>query len=165
MEKIKRKKETVRAFKYLFFTASAGIVQIASFTLLNEAFHMQYWAAYFIGLTLSVIWNFTFNRKFTFKSVANIPLAMLKVIAYYAVFTPLSIWWGNALTAAGWNEYLILAFTMIINFITEFAFYTFVVFRHSIDSAANAKKNEEENLEEPTAPEIEKEEKNSEKTI
>ena len=122
-----------QAIKFTLFSLSAGIVQILSFTVLNEWIikdtgHKYGWS-YFIALTLSVLWNFTFNRKFTFKSANNVPIAMLKVLGYYLVFTPLSIWWGEALAAAGWNEYIVLALTMIINFVTEFLYCKFVVFR------------------------------------
>lgn len=127
--KLTKRQNFLQAFKYLLFTASAGIIQFASFTLLNETFHWDYWLSYFIALTLSVVYNFTINRKFTFKSAKNVPLAMTQIFLYYAVFTPLSIWWGEALTLAGWNEYIVLIGTMVINFITEFSVYRFIVFR------------------------------------
>jgi len=92
-----------------------------------------------IALILSVVWNFTLNRKFTFHSAVNVPVAMLKVAGFYAVFTPLSTWWTAVLTGAGWNEYLVLALTMIINFVTEYLFQRFVVFRGSIDTAELSK--------------------------
>lgn len=141
MEKNK-KKEVARFFKYLAFTCSAGLIQIASTTLLNEVCHLVYWAAYLIGLVLSVVWNFTFNRKFTFKAANNVPIAMLKVAAYYAVFTPLSTLWSNALVGIGWNEYIVLAGTMIINFATEYVYSLFVVFGKSIDSAKSKRDQE-----------------------
>ncbi|MFA5675124.1 MAG: GtrA family protein [Christensenellales bacterium] len=95
-----------------------------------ETFRSEYGPSYFIALVLSVIYNFTINRRFTFKSAANIPVAMLKVFGFYCIFTPLSIWWGDALTTNGWNEYVVLAGTMVINFITEFLFTRFVVYRN-----------------------------------
>ena len=112
-----RRTELWRAVKFTLISASAGIIQAGSFALLNELVRWpgvpadaDYGPNYFIALALSVIWNFTFNRKYTFKSAANVPTAMLKVFCYYLVFTPLSIWWGVALTQkAGWNEYLVLA--------------------------------------------------------
>ena len=123
------RKTLFQALKFLLFSISAGVIQFCLFTLLNEVAHLSYWPAYLIALIASVLWNFTFNRKFTFKSANNIPIAMLKVAAYYLVFTPLSTWWGDALEKLGWNEYLILIPTMIINFITEFLYCKFVVFR------------------------------------
>ncbi len=126
--------ELMRALKFLFFSLSAGIIQIISFTLLNELVKWSYWPSYLISLTLSVLWNFTFNRKFTFKSAANIPIAMLEVFGYYLVFTPLSILGGDALTGANWNEYLVLAITMILNFVTEFLFCKYVVYRGKMDN-------------------------------
>ena len=133
------KKELTRTLKFVLFSASAGIIQIGSFTLLNELAHLTYWVAYLISLILSVLWNFTLNRKFTFKSANNIPIAMLKVAAYYVVFTPLSTWWTAALTEPAygvmWNEYLVVVLTMLVNFITEFLYDRFVVFGKSIDTA------------------------------
>ena len=122
-------KTVFQAIKFVLFSISAGIVQIAIFTLLNELIKWSYWPSYLIALVCSVLWNFTFNRKFTFKSANNIPIAMLKVFAYYLVFTPLSTLWGDGLESAGWNEYIILGFTMIINFVTEFLYCKFVVFK------------------------------------
>ena len=119
--KVETKKEYfLQAIKFLGFSLSAGIIQIGVFTLLNEVAGLTYWPAYLIGLVCSVLWNFTFNRKFTFKSSNNVPIAMLKVFCYYLVFTPLSTLWGDSLSKANWNEYLVLALTMIVNFVTEF---------------------------------------------
>ncbi len=148
----KSKKEFFRALKFVLFSISAGIVQVASFTLLQELIIKdttnKYGWSYFISLALSVIWNFTFNRKFTFKSANNVPIAMLKVLGYYLVFTPISVFGGEALvTQCGWNEYLVLAISMVINFVTEFIFDTFVVFGKSIDSA-NKKEQPTEQTEE-----------------
>lgn len=131
-----------QALKFTMFSISAGVIQTVAFTLLNEFVFVfekgnEYGLSYFIALLLSVLWNFTFNRKYTFKSANNVPIAMTLVLAYYAVFTPLSIWWGIALTKAGWNEYLVFAFTMIINFVTEFLYQKFIVFKNSINSAVS----------------------------
>ncbi len=143
-----KKQDIFQAIKFTLFSISAGIIQIVSFTLLNEfVFTFEraaeytwgyYGYAYFISLALSVIWNFTVNRKWTFKSANNVPLAMLETFGFYLVFTPLSIWWGVAMVGAGVNSYLVMAMTMIINFITEFIYQKFVVFRGSINSAVNA---------------------------
>lgn len=138
------KKEFWRAVKFVLFSISAGIVQIVSFTLLQEVvikdLNNPYGWSYFISLALSVIWNFTFNRKFTFKSANNVPIAMLKVLGYYVVFTPISIFGGVALVNIGWNEYLVLAISMVVNFVTEYIFDTLVVFRNSIDTNDIAQK-------------------------
>lgn len=133
------KKELLRSVKFLFFSISAGAIQMGSFALLNELLHLDYWFSYLIALSLSVIWNFTLNRKFTFKSAANVPIAMLKVAAFYAVFTPLSTWWTAALTEPSygimWNEYLVVVLTMVVNFITEYLYQRFFVFKRSLDTA------------------------------
>ncbi len=128
-------KEVIRTIKFGLFSISAGVIQIGTFTLLNELAHLEYWVSYLIGLILSVIWNFTLNRKFTFKSANNVPIAMLKVFGYYCVFTPLSTLLEKYLTGtAMWNEYLVTLINMVINFVTEYLFDTFVVFRGSIDT-------------------------------
>lgn len=129
------KKEIVRALKFTIFSASAGIIQVLAFTLMNEVFRWNYWVCYLSALILSVLWNFTLNRKITFHSTANVPVAMLKVACYYLVFTPLSTWGGDALTAIGWNEYLVLAISMLTNFVTEFLYDRFFVFGKTIDTA------------------------------
>jgi len=131
-----KKKEFWRVVKFTLFSASAGIIQMGSFALLNELLHLPYWLSYLIALVLSVLWNFTLNRKFTFKSAANVPVAMLKVACYYAVFTPLSTLLEHHLTDnLGWNEYLVTAINMILNFVTEFLYQRFFVFGKSIDTA------------------------------
>jgi len=129
-------------FKFALFSASAGLIQLGSFTLLNETTGFPYWPSYLIALVLSVVWNFTFNRRYTFKSTANIPKAMTLVLMYYAVFTPLSTWWGDALTNIGWNDYIVLGGTMLTNFITEFLFQSMVVFRKTMNTNALAKRAE-----------------------
>ncbi|MDD6188774.1 MAG: GtrA family protein [Clostridiales bacterium] len=126
----KNKKATAwQAVKFTLFSASAGIIQLLSFTLLNELMSWPYWPSYLIALILSVLWNFTLNRRYTFKSAANIPAAMAKVFGYYLVFTPLSAWLGQLAENAGVNEYIILVVTMLVNFVTEFLFNKFVVYR------------------------------------
>lgn len=132
----KKQKETTTQFiKFTLFSISAGAIQVLTFTLMYEILSIIYWPSYLTALVLSVVWNFTFNRKFTFKSAANVPIAMIKVAAYYAVFTPLSTWWGDALESAGWHGFIILGGTMIINFITEFLFTRFVVYHNQINTA------------------------------
>ncbi|MBQ2964903.1 MAG: GtrA family protein [Clostridia bacterium] len=130
----------------------AGIIQTVSFTVLNEVFKLDYWKAYLPALVLSVLFNFTVNRKFTFKSAANVPVAMLKVAGYYCVFTPLSTWGGDVLKAwldltfastAAWNEYIVLALTMLLNLSTEFLFCRFVVYRNNINTNELGKKEQE----------------------
>ena len=143
-----KKKEALRGVKFALFSVSAGIIQIGAFTLLNELLHWPYWVSYLIALVLSVIWNFTLNRKFTFKSANNVPKAMLLVAAYYCVFTPLSVLLEKYLTeTCGWNEYLVTAINMVLNFVTEFLYDRFVVFRDSIDTNDIAMKEKEKEME------------------
>ena len=129
------KKEFIRTIKYALIAASAGLIQIGAFTLMNEVLHLNYWVCYLIALVLSVLWNFTFNRRYTFKSASNVKKAMLLVFAYYLVFTPLSTYLEHYLTnVRGWNEYLVTVINMLLNFVTEFLYQRFVVFRNSIDT-------------------------------
>lgn len=138
------KHEFLRTVKYILIAASAGIIQILSFTLMNELIGWDYWLSYLIALVLSVVWNFTFNRRYTFKSASNIPKAMLLVFAYYCVFTPLSTLLEHYLTdKLHWNEYLVTAINMILNLATEFPYQRFVVFRKTIDTNELAKKESE----------------------
>ena len=132
-----KKKEILRTIKFVLFSVSAGLIQILSFTLLEEVLRLTHWISYLVALVLSVLWNFTLNRKFTFCSANNVPIAMLKVAGFYLVFTPLSTWWTAVLTGSnvGWNEYIVLILTMLINFVTEYLFQRFVVFGKSIDTA------------------------------
>ena len=135
------KKELLRSIKFVLFSISAGIIQVASFTITEELLHWTHWVSYLISLVLSVLCNFTLNRKYTFHSANNVPIAMVKVALFYLVFTPLSTWWTAVLTSAkvGWNEYLVLAITMLINFVTEYLYDRIVVFGKSIDSALTSK--------------------------
>lgn len=139
-----KKDEIIRSIKFTLFSMSAGAIQIGSFTVMNEFLAFPPWLSYLIALILSIIWNFTLNREFTFHSANNIPIAMLKVLGYYAVFTPLSTLLEKYLTQELlWNEYLVTILNMFINFITEFLFYRFVVFGKSIDTKKKKKETPE----------------------
>ena len=136
------KKEWIRSLKFLLFSISAGLIQIVSYSLLFSVFHLPHWAAYLISLVLSVLYNFTINRKFTFHSAANVPIAMLKVALYYCAFTPLSTLGGNYLVETlGWNNYLVEALSMILNFVTEFLFCRFVVYGKQVDNDGTVKED------------------------
>jgi len=131
-----KKKELWRVIKFTLFSASAGIIEAGSIFLLESLTPLPSWVCYLIGLVLSVLWNFTLNRKFTFQSAANIPIAMLKVAAYYAVFTPLSTLAVKHLTeTAGWSPIFADGLNMICNLVTEFLYQRFFVFGKSIDTA------------------------------
>lgn len=149
-------KEFLRTVKYVLIAASAGLVEIGSFTLMNELLHWNYWVSYLIALVLSVLWNFTINRRYTFKSASNVPKAMLLVFEYYCVFTPLSTLLEHYLTVKlGWNEYLVTAINMILNLATEFPYQRFIVFRNSIDTNDLAKKEAKEPSDSPSDPDPE----------
>lgn len=127
-------KELIRAAKFLVISVSAGIIQVGSFTLFNEALKWNYWLGYLTSLLLSVLWNFTVNRRVTFKVAGNVKVAMLLVLAFYAVFTPVSTVLGNYAENKGVNEYIVLAVTMISNFVLEFLYTRYVVYRNSCDT-------------------------------
>ena len=137
----------MQTIKFTLFSLSAGIIQTVSFTLLTKIFGdaLLLEVRQLIALILSVIWNFTFNRKFTFKSAVNVPIAMAKVLGYYAVFTPLSFYLSKLareyfqITPDSIGEYIILGVNMLANLITEFLFYKYVVFT----DAKPAKEKEE----------------------
>lgn len=126
-------KNILQMIKFTLFSISAGVIQIGSFTLLNELAKITYWPAYLISLILSILWNFTLNRKYTFRSAANIPVAMAKIFGFYLVFTPLSTYLG-AVAEKSVNEYIVLAVTMLMNFILEFLFCKFFVYKNKEDT-------------------------------
>lgn len=133
-----KKEQLIQMIKFGIFSASAGIIQAGSFTIFKEIVKMEgYWTPYLISLILSIVWNFTLNRKFTFKSAANIPIAMAKVFGFYLVFTPVSTYLGDLAAVAGFNEYIILAVTMLSNLITEYLFCKYVVYRNQENTAKN----------------------------
>lgn len=123
-----KQKTLWQAIKFVLFSISAGVIQIISFTLLNELLHLAYWPAYLTALTLSVLWNFTLNRKYTFQSASNVPAAMGKVFVFYLIFTPVSTYLGHIAEGSGVNEYIVLGATMLVNFVMEFLYQKFYVF-------------------------------------
>ena len=134
-----KKAEFIRTLKFTLFSISAGAIQLITFELMYSLGKLPWWPSYLTALILSVIWNFTFNRKFTFKSANNVPIAMMKVLGYYAVFTPLSTLFGNWLEQdLMWNGTLVTIINMLLNFVTEYLFDRFVVFRNSIDTNVKA---------------------------
>ena len=136
----KDRSELIRTIKFVLFSISAGVIEIGVFTVLYELLHWEYWVAYLIALVLSVVWNFTLNREFTFRSANNVPVAMLKVAAYYAVFTPVTTVLGNYLEGTcGWNGMLVTVMNMLLNFVTEYLYDRFVVFGKSIDTNSRAR--------------------------
>ena len=137
------KKELWRSLKFLLFSISAGVIQMGSFALMNEFLHLPYWVSYLVALVLSVLWNFTLNRQYTFKSTANVGRAMTLVFFYYLVFTPLSTILEHQLAGVqGWNEYLVTFMNMVINFVTEFLFQRFVVYGKNVDTNARAQREQ-----------------------
>lgn len=127
------KKKILQVLKFTLFSISAGVIQIGSFALL-EIFIKDYWIPYLISLLISILWNFTLNRRFTFKSAANVPVAMAKVFGFYLIFTPLSTYLGNIAEEYGINDFVILIVTMLSNFVLEFLFCKFVVYRGREDT-------------------------------
>lgn len=132
---MKNKKELIRMIKFTLFSASAGIIELGLFTILDSFTKFNYWVCYLPALIASIIWNFTLNRNFTFKATNNVPIAMLKVGLFYLVFTPTSTILGNYLAETlHWNGILVTIINMVLNFILEFLYDRFFVFRGSIDT-------------------------------
>ena len=128
-------KERVRVIKFVLFSVSAGVIELISFAALDFFTDWQYWPKYLIALILSVLWNFTLNREFTFRSANNVPVAMLKVACYYAVFTPVTTILGNYLAEVQmWSELLVTVLNMAINLVTEYLYDRYFVFGKTIDT-------------------------------
>ena len=131
----KKNREFWRIVTFVLFSASAGIIEMGVFALLNEWIRWSYWPCYLIALTVSVVWNFTLNRRFTFRSASNVPRAMALVLLFYCVFTPVTTLLGNYLAETLlWNEYLVTGINMLLNITTEYLYDRFVVFRKSLDT-------------------------------
>ena len=129
------KREFIRMTKFMLFSISAGVIEAVVFALMNELTNLEYWPCYLTALVLSVLWNFTLNRHFTFQAANNIPVAMIKVAIFYAVFTPITTIGGNYLVeTVGFNEYFVTAMSMILNFVTEYIYDRFIVFGKAIDT-------------------------------
>ena len=132
---MKDKKELLRKVKFTLFSISAGIIEIVIFTILEKFTNFNYWACYLPALIASVIWNFTLNREYTFKSTVNIPKAMMLVFLFYLVFTPISTIVGNYLAEElKWNDFLVTGLNMLANFVLEYLYDKYVVFRGNIDT-------------------------------
>lgn len=129
-----KKDNWIQFIKFTGFSISAGAIQAGSFTLLNELTKFPYWPSYLIAITLSVLWNFTLNRRYTFKSANNIPVAMTKIFIYYLFFIPITTWGGDAIVNAGVNEYIVLGVTMILNFVTEFLFSRIFIYKNQMNT-------------------------------
>lgn len=146
-QKITKKETLIQVLKFVVFSMGAGIIQIVSYTIIHELTNCEHWKAYLPSLILSVLYNFTVNRKFTFKSATNVPIAMLKVALFYCVFTPVSLYLGHLAELQGVNNYIIEIVTMACNMITEFLFCRFVVYRNSMNTNNLAKKEDENDAE------------------
>lgn len=134
------RKEVIRGIKFTLFSLSAGLIQIIAFSMLNELTSWRYSSSYLVALTLSVLWNFTLNRRYTFRSSNNVSIAMGKTLAFYLAFTPVSTIIGDYLVETLLlNEYLITIAIMISNFVLEFLYDRYFVFYKSIDTNHLAK--------------------------
>lgn len=138
---LSKKQQFFQFLKFLAFSLSAGAIQLLTFELLyNIIGWKSWWATYLISIVLSVVWNFTFNRKFTFKAATNVPVSMMLALLFYVPFIPLSVFGGNALEQIGWNGTLVTLMMMIINFLGEFVWDKFVVFNDKVVSKIVKKK-------------------------
>lgn len=140
-QKLTTKETIIQVLKFVAFSMGAGIIQIVSYTIIHELTNCVHWKAYLPSLVLSVLYNFTVNRKFTFKSANNVPVAMLKVALFYCVFTPVSLYLGQMAENAGVNNYIVEAVTMGCNLISEYLYCRFVVYRNSMNTNKLAEKD------------------------
>lgn len=138
---MKKKDEWTQFIKFTLFSISAGAIQTGSFALLNELSGLPYWPNYLVAVSLSVIWNFTLNRRYTFKSANNVPVAMTKIFIYYLFFIPITTWGGDAIVNLGVNEYIVLGVTMILNFVTEFLFSKIFIYRNQMNTRVKKEKH------------------------
>lgn len=137
-----KKDSIIQMIKFTLFSISAGVIETVFFTLFTELFHLSYWPSYLPALLLSIVWNFTFNRRYTFKSAANVPVAMAKLIGFYAVFTPVSTYLGHVAENSGINGYIVFAATMLSNFVLEFLFCKLVVYKNQENTFVEKKKGQ-----------------------
>lgn len=140
-QRLTTKETIIQIAKFVAFSMGAGIIQIVSYTIIHELTDCKHWMAYLPSLILSVLYNFTVNRKFTFKSANNVPIAMLKVALFYCVFTPVSLYLGQMAENAGINNYIVEAVTMGCNLVTEYLFCRFVVYRGTMNTNDLAEKD------------------------
>lgn len=145
-EQLRPKQQFFQFLKFLAFSLSAGVIQIVTFELLYTVIGWKsWWATYLISIILSVVWNFTFNRKFTFKAATNVPVSMVLALLFYVPFIPLSVFGGNALEGIGWNGTLVTLMMMVINFLGEFVWDKFIVFNEKVvDKIVKKRKKEED---------------------
>lgn len=130
-----KNKELVRTIKFTLFSISAGIIEIGLFSLLDFITGWSYCIKYLLSLVASVLWNFTLNREYTFRSASNVVVAMIKVLLFYVFFTIGSIILGNYLAdVLKWNEIIVTLINMLLNFILEYLYDRFFVFRNSLDT-------------------------------
>lgn len=128
-------KELLRTIKFTLFSISAGVIEMGLFALLDGFTNMPYWPCYLIALVASIIWNFTLNRNYTFKSATNVPVAMFKVFIFYLIFTPVSTILGNYLAEdLHWFGWVVTVLNMLANFVLEYLYDRFFVFKNSIDT-------------------------------
>ncbi len=142
-QKISKKETIIQILKFVAFSMGAGIIQIVSYTIIHELTDCAHWKAYLPSLILSVLYNFTVNRRYTFKSATNVPVAMFKVALFYCVFTPVSLYLGQLAENAGVNNYIVEAVTMTCNLVTEYLYCRFVVYRGTMNTNKLAEKDKE----------------------
>ncbi len=136
-----KKQDLIQMLKFTLFSISAGVIQFGVSAILMSVINLDYWISYLTGLILSIVWNFTINRRFTFKSAANVPIAMAKVFLFYLVFTPVSTFLGDLAESNGIHELIVLGVTMIFNFVLEFLYCKFIVYKNQENTINNSHGN------------------------
>ncbi|MDO5025763.1 MAG: GtrA family protein [Trueperella sp.] len=128
MAKIKLTETQLQAVKFTLLSGTAAVVEAGSYALFLALDLMPVSWAQAISVALSVLWNFTLNRKFTFKSTGNVPFAMLLVSLFYVAYIPISSVLAGLMDDAGMHPAVIKIIWLLINFVGEFIWWKYVVF-------------------------------------
>lgn len=139
-EQLTTKENIIQVVKFVAFSLGSGVIQTVVFTVLNEFMHFDYWQSYLPAIFLGVLYGFTVNRRFTFKSANNVPVAMAKLAFYYCIFIPTSTYLGNLAENKGVNEYIVLVVTMLANLTTAFLVNRLWIYRNSMNTNDLAQK-------------------------
>lgn len=163
-----KRKGVVQFIKYALCAASAGIIQIVLFSILQtvlpkdmgnihfivEDMQLGTFIATTVALCASILWNFTFNRKFTFKDAGNVPLAMFLAFLFYVPFYPFQTWYVHTIKTLLSHHInvdgagiIAEASVMAINFALEFIWQKFVVFRKPKDKKTATTQQEQNTAE------------------
>lgn len=130
-------------YSFLYFSLGAGVIKLVSFLLLSliDSGHGAVLVlAEIVSVVLSGLFNFTWNRKFTFRSTNNIVPGMFLYGLYSLIATPAVASFIVDLTRRGWADWLAKAMKMALHFILDSLYCKFVIFRQVKERASVRKK-------------------------